>query len=74
MTITLYNEGRSMYICPSEGATIFEVMEDMTNLLLSAGYNYKSILEAHQIEAERMEEAITYTQKYCDEKACDRDK
>jgi len=41
-----------------ESATIYEVMESISNLLLSTGFNYLNIVNAHLIEAERMQEAI----------------
>ena len=60
MTITIYNmSDESTYSANiSEGATIFDAMESISNLLLSTGYNHLNIVNAHRIEAERMEEAI----------------
>ena len=41
-----------------ESASVYEVMEAISGLLLTTGFNYLSIIKAHEVEVERMNEAI----------------
>ena len=60
MNIMITRDGGD-YSCSAdfpEGASIYEVMEAISNLLLTTGFNYLSIIKAHEVEVERMNEAI----------------
>jgi len=59
MKITIEHcEGYSCSAEIPESAGIYEVMEAVSNLLLTTSFNYLSIIRAHNCEAERMQEAI----------------
>lgn len=69
MTITMSNDSNKdmCSITMSENASVYEVMEAISNLLLTSTYNYLSIMEAHRLEAERMEDAIRTTRQSSNE-------
>ena len=59
MKITIStNDGiKHLSIFP-ETINVYEIMEGISNLLLSTNFNYLSIIKAHEAEVERMNEAI----------------
>ena len=60
MYVEFTKEDNSGYYtaCLPESASVYEVMEAISGLLLTTGFNYLSIIKAHEAEVERMDEAV----------------
>ena len=60
MNISILTDNNSTMFSVSlpEGATIYDVMEIISGLLTTIGYNYQNVAKAHEYEAERMNVAI----------------
>lgn len=60
MYVEFTKEDNSGYYtaCLPESASVYEVMEAISGLLLTTGFNYLSIIKAHEDEVSRMNEAI----------------